>query len=1202
MATSRSGSLALGKPPTLPHLLLEGSKFLKWTDQENSSVPVTAKVEKNGFFLYYFEQNSPDVTSIDLCQVRDIRTGPLARLPKDQRLRKDVSMGPGILADKTITIVYGVDLVNVNYLNFCSNKVEVAAAWCSELWQYVRQINPLSISAMQNLRKVHTQLCLFSNEGKSIEAKKVVKFFAQNRDDRKVVGNALVASGLPSEKNEKISMAKFTLEEFQVFYKTLLKRQDSDVAGVFEKFCTGWPGRTWMEKKEFLTFLNSSQRDPRLNEILHPYATEEKSAALINKYEPDQTKPELQNAAEPSAEDSWPRLSVDGFMWYLMSEDNLVISPERLLKTDNMEFPLSHYYIKSSHNTYLTGHQLTGKASVEMYRQVLLTGCRCIELDFWNGEGANGDPYISHGYTMVNKLPARDVIQAIAECAFRTSEYPLVLSFENHCNPKQQAKIASYCKEYFGDKMLAAPLEDHPLMPNVQLPSPEQLKEKILIKNKVLHQHHHHHKPSLPENGGESSPARRGAPGKDLPDVEPSVSGPSSLPPSAATSNGDPVLPGSSNPASFPSDSDSDSDESEDEDSLNSTESPKVTSGVTTSDAGTAGKESKASAELSALVNYVMPVHFRTFENAERRKRAYEMSSFVETTATGLLKQDPMEFVRYNRFQTSRVYPKGTRVDSTNFVPQIYWNAGCQMVALNYQTLDIPMQLNLGKFQYNRRTGYLLKPDFMCRDDRQFDPFTEASVDGIVSATVTVKILSGQFLTDKHVGTYVEAEMYGLPRDTVRRGTFKTRVVQNGINPVFSDEASSVFVFRQVILPDLALLRLSAYEDGNKLIGHRVLPVVGLCPGYRHIPLFNEVGQPLHLACLFVHITVNDYVPNNLNDFANALANPIDYQNAIEMERVREAQLSILGDEGQEMKEGEVGQEDATAAASSPECASPGPFLPVIRTSPSAPQRTDSGNSLLPAPKELVGVATISLETADLTPDSVDKILAHKSVKEKQAEYTSKLDTLRKKKRKEMGKLQEKLLRTPSKPKNPLGMIKKKFSTPNLESSLSASPPSATPEEVRRGQCRKKLDFERNHLIQEKELTEKYLESLFQSAEKVLNKSQSSQLKGLEALHNAEASEVMKRLEQESKVEEQEQGSVVSLSKEEQQRDRRTKMVKRGVFERGKLQELYLGRRKELEAAQGRVREELKSEKETRLHEQTDQYKRAIDQLEVEHS
>ena len=48
----------------------------------------------------------------------------------------------------------------------------------------------------------------------------------------------------------------------------------------------------------------------------------------------------------------------------------------------------------------------------------------------------------------------------------------------------------------------------------------------------------------------------------------------------------------------------------------------------------------------------------------------------------------------------------------------------------------------------------------------------------------------------------------------------------------------------------------------------------------------------------------------------------------------------------------------------------------------------------------MVGVAAISLETADLTPDSVDKILGHKSVKEKQAEYTNKLDALRKKKRK----------------------------------------------------------------------------------------------------------------------------------------------------------------------------------------------------------
>ena len=99
------------------------------------------------------------------------------------------------------------------------------------------------------------------------------------------------------------------------------------------------------------------------------------------------------------------------------------------------------------------------------------------------------------------------------------------------------------------------------------------------------------------------------------------------------------------------------------------------------------------------------------------------------------------------------------RMDSSNYMPQIFWNAGCQLVALNYQNLDVPMQLNLGIFQYNRRSGYLLKPDFMCRDDRRFDPFTESSVDGIIPGTVTLKIISGQFLTDQHVGTYVEVRI-----------------------------------------------------------------------------------------------------------------------------------------------------------------------------------------------------------------------------------------------------------------------------------------------------------------------------------------------------------------------------------------------------------------------------------------------------------
>lgn len=103
-----------------------------------------------------------------------------------------------------------------------------------------------------------------------------------------------------------------------------------------------------------------------------------------------------------------------------------------------------------------------------------------------------------------------------------------------------------------------------------------------------------------------------------------------------------------------------------------------------------------------------------------------------------------------------------------------------------------------------------------------------------------------------------------------------------------------MFFKLQVVLPELACLRLAAYEEGGRLLGHRVLPVVGLCPGYRHVSLRTECGQPLPLATLFLLVVVKDYVPDGLSDFAEALANPIKFQS--EQEK-RAQQLSVLTDD-----------------------------------------------------------------------------------------------------------------------------------------------------------------------------------------------------------------------------------------------------------------------------------------------------------------
>jgi hypothetical protein len=75
-------------------------------------------------------------------------------------------------------------------------------------------------------------------------------------------------------------------------------------------------------------------------------------------------------------------LSHLGFDMLLSSDINSMINPRHSTLYQPMDLPLTHYFVASSHNTYLEGDQLTGESSTDMYAAVLKSGCRSIECKF----------------------------------------------------------------------------------------------------------------------------------------------------------------------------------------------------------------------------------------------------------------------------------------------------------------------------------------------------------------------------------------------------------------------------------------------------------------------------------------------------------------------------------------------------------------------------------------------------------------------------------------------------------------------------------------------------------------------------------------------------------------------------------------------------------------------------------------------------
>lgn len=889
----------------LPEYMQEGRLFDRFDEDPYFFEPnCQMKVDEYGFFITW-KSEGKEGQVLECSLINSIRVGAVPKDPKILSSFEAIGKTEADLEGCIICICSGTDLVNLNFMFMVAENPDTARKWIEGLRSVIHNFKANNVCPMTCLKKHWMRMCFLTNVNGKIPVRGITRTFASGKTEKGIF-QALKDLGLPSGKNDEIEHSDFTFDIFYALTQKICPR--TDIEELFKNI--NGSKTDYLTVDQLVSFLNENQRDPRLNEILFPFYDPKRAMQIIEKYERDD---ELKKKGY---------MSSDGFCRYLMSDENAPVFLDRLELYQEMDQSLAHYFISSSHNTYLTGRQFGGKSSVEMYRQVLLSGCRCVELDCWDGKGEDQEPIITHGKAMCTDILFKDVIQAIKETAFVTSEYPVILSFENHCSKPQQYKMAKYCEEIFGDFLLKLPLENYPIETGRSLPSPNELKRKILIKNKRLKpeveqkqleafkKHMEAGETNTPaiimgeENEEDTENGEKEPEEKDLNSEAPSSLSETSEKEANSVSQSNAVSSRkvedrSNSIKKVPDDEVTEMSEateatdatdiSEASDQENKKEEPEDSEEALIAQYTYVGATTNIHPYLSAMVNYAQPVKFQSFDVAEERNIHHNMSSFNESVGLGYLKTNAIEFVNYNKRQMSRIYPKGGRVDSSNYMPQIFWNAGCQMVSLNFQTPDLAMQLNQGKFEYNGSCGYLLKPDFMRRSDRMFDPFSETPVDGVIAATCSVQVFSGQFLSDKKIGTYVEVDMYGLPTDTIRK-EFRTRMVMNnGLNPAYNEEP---FVFRKVILPDLAVLRIAVYDDNNKLIGQRILPLDGLQAGYRHISLRNEGNKPLSLPTIFCQIILKTYVPDGFGAIVDALSDPKKFLTIAEK---RADQMKALG-------------------------------------------------------------------------------------------------------------------------------------------------------------------------------------------------------------------------------------------------------------------------------------------------------------------
>jgi phosphatidylinositol phospholipase C epsilon len=247
----------------------------------------------------------------------------------------------------------------------------------------------------------------------------------------------------------------------------------------------------------------------------------------------------------------------------------------------------------------------------------------------------------------------------------------------------------------------------------------------------------------------------------------------------------------------------------------------------------------------------------KKYPHANVNHPCYQCASINEANAKKICRKHPLAVIAHTETQLIRTYPAGLRIDSSNFNPVFFWSFGMQMVALNYQTEDLPMHINRAMFEQANHLGYVCKPNIMWDRShlmyRRFNPL-DKEFDGLHTTQIVINVVSGQYLNQNNLlsSPYIEIEIIGIPGDCCKRKT--KAIMRNAFNPIWNE----TFYFR-VNFIDLAFIRFAVYDsEGGCMLAQRVMSIKSLRPGYRHICLRSSTNLLLNMASLFIYSRIEE--------------------------------------------------------------------------------------------------------------------------------------------------------------------------------------------------------------------------------------------------------------------------------------------------------------------------------------------------------